>query len=274
MSIIQRKILNRNEDINIKFSLSSNDDQTGHQEEIDSFTQIQTSSSINEPTDAEVRRFSFNGPTDTVLEYSFYSKIIAQYSNSFNYAGFSNSDVEKQRNNFLNSFFRLDLYDTFISNQQTRLFSNYLTKLINGRFNNPIISSYILNNENQFYYLNVPINIFNDTTDDTIDLYGLFTFYNAKSGQTSIFYNWDNRNLTSPQKLYFRIRLNLLNKTWEILTSSITSPTGTPRAFIFELKDSTEYIEKYNNTLDNFNNLNQNYPTGSTFNFETGKYSV
>lgn len=271
MSIIQRKILNRNEDINIKFSLSSNDDQTGHQEEIDEFTQIQTSTSINEPTDAEVRRFSYSGPL-TTFGFSFHNG--SQYSNSFTYAGFTNDEINVQKSNFLNSFFRLDFYDTFIVNQQTRIFSSYLTRLLDNKLSDNTVSSYVISDDNEFYYLNIPISFYKNK-QSIIDGYGLFTFYNAKESRTSIFYNQDNDSLTTPEKMYFKIRINVTNRTWEILTTSIQNPSlGAPRALAYELVTSTQYVERYNNTLDNFNNLNQNYPIGSTFDFETGKYTT
>ncbi|MFW6220022.1 MAG: hypothetical protein ACOC33_04205 [bacterium] len=279
MSIIREKIQYTGNDINLKLTLSNGLDQTGHQQEIDEFTQIQTNKSINEPSDGEIRRFKFredNKISRTTVIFSFYNQNTTQYDYSFINAGFTEDDVNNQNLNYLNSFFRLDFYDNFIPNQQTRIFSSYITKLIDNNFqDDPKLASYSIIDSNEFYYLNVPINFYQNNTNNIIDGYGLFTFYNAKSGKISLFYNLDNENLTTPEKMYFKIRLDTQHKSWDIITNSIENPDPNigPRVYAKELIVSSDYIERYNNTNDNLNNLSQNYPSGSTFNYLTGKYN-
>jgi hypothetical protein len=39
-----------------------------------------------------------------------------------------------------------------------------------------------------------------------------------------------------------------------------------------ELVDSTDYVNKINSGVNNKADLNQSYPTGTIFNYETGDY--
>jgi hypothetical protein len=66
--------------------------------------------------------------------------------------------------------------------------------------------------------------------------------------------------------MFFPTRLNIALKTWEFLPTSIAIFQAN------EMYQSQEYINRINDTFTNFKNEAQNYPTGFTFNYQTGKY--
>jgi len=65
--------------------------------------------------------------------------------------------------------------------------------------------------------------------------------------------------------------LNLANNTWEIQTPSFASSLTLNAK---ELKYTTyqQYTDRVNDTIENFENLTQDYPSGNTFNYLNGKY--
>lgn len=103
----------------------------------------------------------------------------------------------------------------------------------------------------------------NQIDDDTFILYVRISFFNANTGKIIVFQNSNYTiNSASPDKMFFRM---ILNKNTKIFNNS--TPIN-----VRELINSEEYIEKFNNTFENFNNLKQLFPNGSVFDFETGTY--
>lgn len=266
MSIIKEKIRFTGNDINLRFGLNTDNNLYGLQQEIDRYTQISTSNSINEGNDLEVRRFKFGTINETHLSFLFWNG--TSYNNSFQNAGFTSNEINNKTKDFLNSYFILDFYDSFDTNTQNKFKSFYLTKFTNG-----YLSRYEIKKSIQYYNLLIPINFFENYTGTTITGYTRFSFFNAKTGEIKLFYNQDNENFKTPEKFYFKTILNLENMTWDVDTESFNSLT--PKyIYAKELKyeNNKEYIDKYRNTYNNFENKQIVYPTGNTFNYETGKY--
>ena len=264
MSIIKENIRFTGENMNLKIVLNSRDNFIGYQQEIDGLTQLTTTDLINPAIDGETRRFKYDPDLgNTVLSFYFYSG--NTYNVSFLNAGFTQNEINSNSNKLLNSFFILDFYDTFDVNNQTKIFTTYLTKILDNISNSPIYRVYV-EAINQFYYWYIPLSYINTLTGSTGIGYVKFSFYNAKNGNVSLFYNNDNAALTTAEKMFFKVELNLTDKTWKFLTTSF------PYLTAYELITSIDYINRINNTFEKFDNKKQEYPTGTTFNYRTGTY--
>jgi len=188
---------------------------------------------------------------------------VPTYNTSFINAGFSQAEIDGNSLTMLNSFFILDFYNTYDVNTQTKIFTTYLTKIGNK-------SQYTINSStiNQLYNLYVPVSYIELQTGTTTNGYAKFTFYNAKYGNAVLFYNQDNIGISTPEKMYFKIKLDLVNKTWEIVG------TSAPNINAEQLINSTQYNNRIDNTITNINNVNQNYPTGNTYQYSENSYTV
>lgn len=267
MSIKREKILFTGIDMNLKIQLNSSDKLSGLQQEVDEFTKVKSTQQINVINDGEVKRFALNASGQ---EIGFYFSGSTSFQARFTTAGFTINEVNSLNKNYTNSFFILDFFNSISTTEQTKIFSTYLTKLdSNNLNNNPIISIYEVDESFQWYYLNVPIN-FISNFDDFITGYSRFSFYDAKSGRIRVFYNNANGGFTTPEKMYVPTKLDLNNKRWSFIESS--GNVSNTNVELIELPDSQQYIDKYNNTFDNFNNLQPTYPSGLTFNYSGGTY--
>jgi hypothetical protein len=180
---------------------------------------------------------------------------------SFINAGFSQYEIENNTPTMLNSFFILDFYDTYNINTQTKIFSTYLTKIGNN-------SQYTINVNSQLYNLCVPISYIEQQTNSTVNGYAKLMFYNAKNGKAVLFYNQDNVAFGTSEKMYFKIKLDLINNTWEIVGASAPSINAK------ELTNITQYNNRIDNTIANMNNIKQIYPSGSTYQYSGNTYTV
>jgi hypothetical protein len=263
MPLIKETIRYNNQDMNLKIKLSTHDAFTGYQQEIDNLTQITTASLINPVNDNEMRRFKHYTDVNTTLRFQFYNSTLDMYFYLFAPAGFTPVELATKSFSALNSFFMLEYFDSYDIYNQNKIFATYLTKI-------GVSPSYTINptSDNQFYRWYVPISYIDSQTGTTVTGYTKFSFYNAKRGKIHVFYNQDNESLSSAERMYFKTRLNLINRTWEIVTPSFPIITGK------ELKYTTyqQYTDRVNDTIDNFENLTQSYPSGNTFNYIEGNY--
>ena len=245
--------------ININFGLSAEDGFLGYQQEIDNLTQVVGVDLVNPELDVEERRFkSLNSfLLAPQIKFEFYK---VTYQNNFLAAGFTPEDIATQSSNMLNSFFIMDFYDTYDANTQIKIFTTYLTKI--GKTPTYIISGYPFGTS-QLYYWGIPLWYINAQSSSTVNGYVKFSFYNATDGKIALFYNNANAALTTLEKMYFKAELNLLSKTWKFMTTSILAK---------QLSTSPTYNQKVNNTVANFNNETQDYPSGNTFNYISGIY--
>lgn len=240
--------------VDIKIPLGSMNGFTGFQQEIDNLTQFTSTDLVNPVTDEETRKYRISSTNPVVsIAFLFY---LGSWNNSFTYNGFTYEEVGKNNLNFLNSFFILDLFDTYDVNTQTKLFTTYLTKK-----GNSTVSVYsITGSGNQFYNWYIPVSYIKAQTGATTSTgYTRFMFYNAKYGKTTVFFNLDNAALKSAERMFFKVIFNHVNRTWRFVSTSY------PSLIAKEMINSPEYVNKVNNTVDTINNLQQQPPSGNTF---------
>jgi len=251
--------------MNLRISLGLSDNLIEYQQEIDRLTQFTTLDLVNPVIDGEERRFKMNpNPSANItLIFQFYSIV---YSSSFLFAGFTPDEITNNSYNLLNSFFILDFYDTFDINSQTKIFSTYLTKILlptGGTQYSIGVSS-----NNQLYRWYVPLSYF---TGSTMTGYVKFSFYNAKTGKITTFFNADNYDPGKSEYMFFKTQLDRNNMTWKFLTASY--PKITARELINNT-NNTSFTDKVNNTVDNKDNLQQNPPSGTTYDYKINKYRI
>ena len=275
MSIIREKIrlmpgIGTGFTTNIKFGLSTNDGFSGLQQEIDNLTQNTSDDLINSPIDVEVRKIAYeltSGPLK--LQFNFHVGSANSFGTLFENAGFTINEITMKSSNILNSFFIMDFYDSYDINNQVKIFTTYLTKITAGTTGTvePISEYSLGSSPNQLYYWYVPVAYL---TGSTINGYVKFSFYNAKTGRVQPFYNYDNESLISSQKLFFNATINVNNKTWNIYTPATHAKVVIAR----ELWNSPEYTEKVDKSIVSMKNESQNYPSGNSFDYVTGKYKT
>jgi hypothetical protein len=261
----KERILFSGGDLNLRINLTSNDKFSGLQQEIDDFTTIKSAGSINDITDGEIMRFSLFDSKDLI----FYFSGDTSWSPTFETIGFTEDEILGLSENYRNSFFILDFFDSTSFSDQTKIFSTYLTKLDNSNTGgNPNASYYNTNSNFQWNYLKIPKN-FIDQYDDFITGYCRFSFYNAKTGNITVFSRFDARNSSDPKKIFQPVEINLNTNEWDFLTFEGSLIRQVEFA---ELRDSEAFVEKYNDSFDNFDNQAPEYPSGNTFNYVDGKY--
>jgi hypothetical protein len=70
--------------------------------------------------------------------------------------------------------------------------------------------------------------------------------------------------------MYFKTKLNLDTMTWMFDYSGINYP---PNAKAYQLPFSSAYSQRINNGVQSFENKQQVYPTGNTFQITDGTYT-
>jgi len=259
MSIIQQKIRFTGNDLNIQVPISSIPAQLGLQQEINNYVLEKTTGSINAVTDVEVLRFQYLY-SGHIMEFAFNTG--GTYYTYFTAAGFTEDEVDFKSLNYLNSFFILDFFDSTSSANQTKIFSAYLTN-ISDNATSAGYSRYNVVPSFQLYDLNIPANFFTGT-GDVYTAYARLSFYNAKTGKIVVFFNKVKDSIDPPptnEKMYFEIRLNKGFKNWYVVSGSREGSTIAAR----ELTTSPAYVDRYNNTFEDFENQQQDYPKGSIF---------
>jgi len=270
MPIIKERIKFDNQDVNLKINLGVDNNVSGYQQEIDELTEKTKIDLTNPIVDNEVKRFLYGGGETIYLKFYFTANGTT-YVNTFSSTGakFTSAEISSNSMKIRNSFFIMDFYDSFDDYTQNRIFTIHNTQILNGVGGLP---NYEITNDNQFYSWYVPKsfidqNIANGITE--IIGYVKFSFYTAKYGSVRLFYNKDYvnaENPTSPERMYFKVNLDLVNGTWEFNTS------GNQKAY--QLPITNLYSQKVNDAVDNFDNKQQDYPEGTIFDAETGDYDV
>jgi hypothetical protein len=260
--------------MNLIISLGSCENFIEYGEDIDNLTQFTVLDLVNPVIDGEVRRFKLvPAPTnDVLLQFFFYNVTASTYQATFTAAGFTADEIFNNNNNLLNSFFILDFYDTADLNSQTKIFTTYLTKILQPYHISlsTYTPEYLIGTliSNQLYRWYVPLSYINAQTGSTVIGYVKFSFYNAKTGNITPFYNQDNESLTTPERIFFKAQLDLTNMTWKMLTTVYSYIKAK------EIANNNLYINKVNNTVGNMDNLQQNPPSGNTYNYKTNTYLI
>ena len=281
MSIIKETIKSNGLDTSLRFSLGEGVCLSGYQQEIDNLTENTKTELINPVVDNEVRRFQYastqGGPINLLFYLSANGSI---YQNSFSsYGGrFTTPEINSRDSKLLNSFFILDFYDSYDNNTQSKIFTIYQTQILDGQKSGstPIPKYRIYSDTvNQFYNWYVPKSFLDAQSGLTVTGYVKFSFYNAKFGDVALFYNQDNADdptkNTTPEKMYFKVRLDLTAMTWIFDYVSNNFP---PDARAYQIPFSSAYSQKVNADVQNFDNEKQVYPTGNTFQKTDGTYTT
>lgn len=264
MQLIKEKIKYNRSGGNIKISLDSNINLNGNQEVLNKSTDEIANLLVNESLDGERWRFKYDPTTYSTLTFRYGLNKITNYTE----IGFTSGETEYNYSNFANSFYILDFYDSFDENNQNKLFRTFLTiKSSTSVFYVGKDPNTLNTLNNQISTLFVPQWVMNNYTTNIADVYVKFSFYNASLGKLHLFYNSIFLHEISSRKMYFKVNLNGLNKTWffnDNLTNIITG---------IELINSGAYTDKVNNNVTNSPNIEQDYQTGALFNYNTGKYT-
>jgi len=258
MSVIQEKIYigANSTGATLTFGLSGGVNISGYQQEINDITEEKKQESINPIEDYEITRFKYGGGTNR-LSFYFLKPSNSGHNALYSNAGFSNSEISDKANVFRNSFFILDFYDTYSANTQTRLFTNYQTKLSST----PLFQF----DSNQYYemsYCNVPNWFLETQTNNRITAYLKISFYNAKDGELLLFYNKSINDIYDPKNLYFTVYFYPQTRTWKFIKDEDA----------YELTPNSAYVERNNETFQNFENKKQDYPDGNVFE-DDGSYN-
>ena len=246
--------------MNIKISFASQDNFSGLQQEIDRQTSITTVDLINPVTDEEKRRFvKASSPSIQAFNFRFYNG--AAYVPSYTAAGFTTAELEDKTLNVRNSFWIFDFYDSYDPNKQIRLFSTYYTQIKSSTPSFPAA-----NVNNQLYYLYVPKSYTDTFTGLTATVYAKISFFNAKTGKLQLMLNERNLSKTTGEVMCFKVELDLYYRTWKyIITGTGTDVKGK------ELANSA-YVDRVNDTVNDFDNQQQVYPDGNTYNYQDNDY--
>jgi len=278
MSIIKETIKFNNRDVILKINLGVDNRFSGYQQEIDTITEETKISLINPIIDNDVKRFQYyNNGQSMNLIFNF-TPNGSSYKNSLSTDGarFTNEEIKQNNNKLLNSFFIMDFYDTFNNNTQTKIFTNYLTKVLDGEKGTVPIPKYIINNttKNQLYSWYVPNSFINKQTGDTVIGYVKFSFYNAKFGDLALFLNKDKQEDKTPEKMYFKTLLDLKNMTWKFIYTKTGIALFPPNATAEQLPFNNTYSKRINKNINSFDNKKQVFPTGTSFQTIDGTYKI
>lgn len=177
----------------------------------------------------------------------------------------------------------MDYYDTYDVNVRNKIFSSHITKLIDYGVEDymyppPIyqLNSNIISNDTKYntvlselLYLNIPTSYIDSSDNNIMYGYVQFSFYSAFGGNFYVFYNKDNENLLTPERMCVKVEINKSNKTWKFISNSISS---SKTLNLYEYTRSSNYLNKLNNSVNKTSVIKQNYPDGNFFNYETREY--
>lgn len=273
MQINEEKVRLKRTDSSIRINIGSTyNNELGIQQQIENLTHNTSNDLINPHVDGEVSRFKFK-EEELIHTYKFYFGL--NTNTGLINAGFTSIELASRALNVENSFFILDFYDTYNSSIQRKLFTTYITKIDNTAH----VSEYMIGvlpinygqliPVDQIKYLYIPKWFINENSGNTTqNIYLKFSFYNAKIGKTSTFYNNANTSINTSEKYYLTCTLDLLNKRWFV-------PNSLNKISTFnELITSQEFLDRINNTFETTNVIRQIYPTGDTYNYKTNKYII
>jgi hypothetical protein len=261
MPLIREKVKFTNQNMNFKFTLDSNDNFTGYQQEIDNLTQVVGIDVVNPAVDAEVRRFKMNPSPNASITLTFiFAPIPSSY---FTDIGFTSDEIKYNDSNVQNSFFVMDFYDKFDINSQTKIFTTYLTKI-----GTAAIYSIGATANSQLYYWNIPLSYIQAQTGTTVNGYAKFSFFNAKTGALLLFNNTSNLGLSTAERIFFKAQLNLTNMTWKFVNPTYPAISAT------QIPNTVSYVTKINNTYEKIPDMAQTYPSGNTYNYINNDYII
>ena len=268
---IKEKILYSGSGATLQFSLGSRVGMFDYQQQIDAINEETKEELVNPIVDHEVRSFSYAyddvGETNLIFEFTINNTTYNSYY--VPYAGFSTDEISSNSTVVRNSFFIWDFYDSPDDNTQSRISTTYLTKIV-GEYDdtNPNRPYYNLRPEIkcQFYKIQIPKSFLDAQTGTTAIGYTRFSFYNAKTGGLTLFYNKDNLGFSVIEQPYFKTELDLADMTWKFIYDGTNpNPNYPVDAVARQYKSTDAYSQKVNDGVQTFENEQQEYPDGDVF---------
>lgn len=256
MSDLTKNILKTGNDNNIKIVLSNEDSFYDKNDELTLQINDLIYNSINEPVDNEIILFKHKKTVEagTIIFFNFSGNTggIQSYAD----AGFTMEEINNYslNNSLSNSYYIFNIFDgTNIAN----------SKLLSRTYNQPVkYPIFNLDRITPFSRLNIPNWFIQEKKllGDDVIVYGRFNFYNAKTGKLLHFYN-KKEGLD-----HYKIKLYLTDNTWEIIFPFV----GLIQ--IVEETTNTNYHERFNEKLNNFDIKKKNFKEGSYFDPQLIKY--
>jgi hypothetical protein len=171
--------------------------------------------SLNNVFDGETIKYVFRNNTSNnnrglLIKFRFWDIFTSSYSFSYNPAGFTQQEIDKKRNPFKKSFFRLYFYDSNSGDTNNLIFTEDLDVF---ETETPIMSL------NRLYWLRDDVFFRNGNTNRTI--YMDARFFNAKNGKISRFINIP---LSVNSLININQYNNLSNRDWRHSAIEILNP--------------------------------------------------
>jgi hypothetical protein len=257
----------------LKLKLSSNnkkiiipiggsDDLLGYDDNIATLVNDNANNSVNASSDLEVKRFNSTITTNQLLTYYFWDG--TNFITTLPPSEFSANGLTSMSNEVRNSFYVMQVFDTYVESIQKKLHTGYLNgyDFINRSINQSALNStYLVNNDTEFLDIYISNDFLNNINQSTVDVYVKMFFYSAQSGKFYPFTYTHPSVLIDEKGLYLKIILNLTTFKYSI----------NPIDF-YEIINS-QYSQSINNSALSIPIQKPTYPLGNTFT-ETGNYDT
>lgn len=165
----------------ISIPVSQQNRNNGYSELINELYLEEKSKNTNNQIDNETLKFkasNYDAPLfsdesiiSPKINFYFYDNSNNSFGNNYQSAGFTDDEVNEKRNNLVNSFYRLDFYDSSNQREQNFLFSEFLN------VNTNVTPSFPFNN---FFYRKEDDNFIKENS--FVEIYLEVLFFNAKTG--------------------------------------------------------------------------------------------
>lgn len=262
---IREKIKISDKDMNLKITFSGLENVCGEEDGVLNFVNKVSNDSINPVYDQEIISFLYDQEKNGDFIMEFYHETFG-WGNLFINAGFTSDEVTKYTMNLRNSFFILDFFDDFSSNNRRKIFTKYYTIInrlgIQEEYEGRVVPiknteqlkrievpRYYLNNNNSFLFLRV-------------------LFYNAKTGAVIPFYNEKKSDEKGDEKLFFKINLDVSNRIWFVESEVSDDLHGKE----ITVESNPAYRKKIEKTNKNLRLQRIEYPEKQYFDYKTGTY--
>lgn len=255
------KIKLSNNDKNIIIPIGGVNNLLGYDDDVASLVENKTTTSINGVSDLEVKRFGslFANPATFDINFFFWNGFgftIFLAPLDFAANGLTSSSDEAR-----NSFYIIQIFDTFDEATQTKLHTGYFNGYdFTERSTSGLSTVYKVNND-LTEFLNLYINnSFLEGKVSPLDVYAKFFFYSAQSGK---FYPFASISTPTKQEdIYVKLSLNLNINSYTFSGSNIN---------LFEITNPA-YATSINDTATSLPVQKTSYPTGNTFTVD-GNYT-
>lgn len=186
--------------------------------------------------DFEISKYILNNNVN--FNFRFFNE--SNYQNNFISAGFTLDEINLSNKKYRYSYILIQLYNTFDSKNQRLLHTGYIPIYL---FPDKTQSIFNIDINNRYYeFNNIYINNMNDLMN--IDqLYCKFSFFSAKTGKLSLFYN-NTINNNTEERIYFKININKENKTYSFNNSNIIAYQFLNEEFINKINERNKTENK------------------------------